>query len=280
LILISGLTVAGLVAFFRSQAITLRLVDYLDDQQQETRPLKLVDAGKWRALEPGLDVRTAIFRRQGRWLSSFRLIALRVDPARLRLHVVEVPAEELPEASIETVAARSGALALLNASYFEPEMKVMGLLIADGQQLSPLRKEGSIHHGVFLLRDGQAFLLHRTSVDLEGVTEAFQAGPWLVTDGQPEARFRNADLVSRRSAIGVDRSGRVLLAATDAVLGGLSLPELAAFFAASEPKGLAAWRAINCDGGTSTQLLLEHKKRSLRIRSTVHVPVYIGVYPP
>jgi hypothetical protein len=71
-----------------------------------------------------------------------------------------------------------------------------------------------------------------------------------------------------------------LLAATDAVLGGLSLPELAAFFAASEPKGLAAWRAINCDGGTSTQLLLEHKKRSLRIRSTVHVPVYIGVYPP
>jgi hypothetical protein len=253
------------------------LLRYVDDRQRETRALKLADAGRWRTLQDGLEARRLTFKRRGSLLSGFRLFALRVDPAKLKLRMVYLPPERLAEVDLEAVAAQTDAIALLNANYFEPDAKVMGLLIADGQTVSPLRREGELHHAVFFIRDGRAALEPRAG-DFAPASQAFQAGPWLVMDGKAQGRFRNADVVSRRSAVGVDRQGRVTLAATDAVLGGLSLLELADALAAPEKKGLQLWRAMNCDGGSSTQMLLRRPKESFTIRATSPAPAYLGVF--
>jgi len=252
---------------------------YVESQRRESRPLVVVRGGEWRGVADGLELRKLRARRKGDWFSGFNVMALRVDPARVSLRVLKMGSQSLPVMDMVTLAEQTGALGLMNASYFEPDMKVMGLLINDGEPLSPLRKGGSIHHGVFLLRGARPFLLHRTDAELAGVDQAFQAGPWLVTDGKAHGSFRNAGVVTRRSALGLDRNDRVMLVATDVWLGGLSLPELAQLMAAPEPDGFGAWRAINCDGGTSTQMLLRHTRRNFTIRSSVHVPVYIGVFP-
>lgn len=251
---------------------------YVEQRRLEVRSLVLVRDGHWRELEDGLELRTLRLRRKGDWFSGFDVVALRVDPSRMDLRVLNFNSESLPVMDMVTLAERTGAVALLNASYFESDFKPMGLVIQDGRQLSPLRKGGRIHHGVFLLRGTDAFFLHRTNVDLGNVDQAFQAGPWLVTDGKAHRSFRNANVVTRRSALGVDKKGCVVMAATDVWLGGLSLPELAELFAAPEPDGLGVWRAINCDGGSSTQMLLRHPRKNFTIRTSIHVPVYLGVF--
>lgn len=258
-----------------------RVMSYLEERKNETRPLVRKRAGVWTNLQPGLELRRVKFNRKDRLLSSFNLIALRVDPEKLRLRMIHAPAKDQPQTDIETLAQSTGALALVNASYFEPDFKVMGLLVCDGEKLSPIRKEGNIHHGVFYLRESRAFLVHRSNFNGQQVEQAFQAGPWLVSDGEAQSRFRNANVVTRRTAVGVDKKGRVILAATDALLGGISLPELADYLARPESEGgFELWRAINCDGGTSTQMLLRHPRESLTIRSTVRVPAYLGVFAP
>ncbi len=282
LIVLLVLTLIGAAAWYFElpRRMTDQAYSYLESRKMEAAPLRYVSHGAWLELQPGIELRELEFARKGRWLSTFNLVVLRVDPKRVWLRMVAVSPEELPTSDIETLARRTNALALLNTNYFEPDSKVMGLVIAEGKTIYPLRKEGSIHHGVWFLKNGEAFVVHRTVFDGRGVNEAFQAGPWLVTDGEPETRFRNAPLVARRSAVGVDRKGRVLLMATDALLGGLSLPELAAVLGTAETKGgLGLWRAINCDGGTSTQMVIRHSRASVVIRSTVRVPVCLGVYP-
>lgn len=278
------LLLAAVVLFFALQIhrrIPDLLFQYVDERQHDSRPLKLTDAGEWETLEEGLELREISFRRAGRILSGFKLIALRIDPQHLNLRMIHIPADKLAAVDMETLAGQTGALALMNTSYFEPEYKVMGLLIVNGEQLSPLRKGGSLHHGVWLLREKHAFLLHRTNIDLQGVEQAFQAGPWLVTDGEIQHRASKTALVTRRSAIAVDKRGRVLMMATDTLLGGFSLAELSQWLARPEDEGgLDAWRAINCDGGTSTQLLLNHPREHRVIRSNTHVPVYLGVFRP
>ncbi len=278
-LLVIFLSVVASIELGVRQRVTDRVYAYLESRKQEAAPLVFAGRGEWRELQPGLDLRELTFRRKGRWWSGFSLELLRVDPQRWALRMVVVPPDDLPAIDLDALAVQTGAVALLNANYFEPDFKVMGLVIEDSKLIFPLRKEGNIHHGVWYLKGGESFLVHRTNFIAEGVEQAFQAGPWLVTDGEAETHFRNAPLVARRSAVAVDRKGRVLLIASDALLGGLSLPELAALLAMPESKGgVEVWRAINCDGGTSTQMLLRHPQASVRIRSTIHVPVYLGVF--
>ena len=255
--------------------------DYVEKRKHEKEPLIVSDAGRWQTLQEGLEWRQVTFHRQGRLLSIFNLMAIRADAARMELRMLQVPPAALPDIDMERLAEMKNGLCLMNANYFEPDFKVMGLLIVDGQTLSPLRKKGSIHHAVWLRRGVDVYLEHRANVNLAGVDQAFQAGPWLVTDGEAQTHFRHSDLVTRRSALGVDKKSRTVLLATDAVVGGMSLKELAEILARPESHGgFGLWRAINCDGGTSTQMILRHAKANFVIHSTVHVPVYIGVFPP
>ncbi len=273
-----ALAMAAALALTRSQWLVKVATQYVEERRQDERPLLVAKLGDWKLLQAGLEYRKVRLRREGGWFTGFNLIALRVDPALVNLRMIQIPSRLLPAQDMVTIAEHTGALALMNASYFESDMKVMGLLIVDGEQRAPLRRGGSVHHGAFLLRGKKAYLQHRTNVSLEGVDQAFQAGPWLVTDGLARENFRNVHIITRRSAFGVDAKGRVVLAATDAFLGGLALPEMANLLAAKEPEGFGLWRAINCDGGSSTQLLLRHPRKNVTIRSSVHVPVYIAAF--
>jgi uncharacterized protein YigE (DUF2233 family) len=83
--------------------------------------------------------------------------------------------------------------------------------------------------------------------------------------------------LARRSLIGIDKDGRVIIAVTDAVIGGLSFAEVQELF--SNPK----WRLetpdlLNLDGGGSAQLYLKAGKFEEWVPGTAEVPVAIGFF--
>jgi exopolysaccharide biosynthesis protein len=77
--------------------------------------------------------------------------------------------------------------------------------------------------------------------------------------------------------IGLDKEGRILIGVTDAVLGGLSFPELQALFTGSNRR-LDATDLLNLDGGGSAQLYVKAGKFEEWLSGTSEVPVAIGFF--
>ncbi len=136
------------------------------------------------------------------------------------------------------------ARVVVNGGYFDGNGHPMGLRVGKNTDKSKLRRAD---WGVFWVKDGVAHLSHTRDFDSSvQPDEAIQCGPRLVVNGTP------TDLKpqwARRTGVGIDRRGRVVLAVSD---GELSLDEWAKLWAS--PSGLDCTQALNMDGGPSTQL--------------------------
>ena len=128
-------------------------------------------------------------------------------------------------------------------------------------------------HGIFTIADSVPGLQHARSYKKPARLDfAVECGPRLVVDGSP-LTFKPG--VHRRTVIGHDRQGRVLLLVTAGVIG---LADLAAFLARPEAQGgLGAIAALNLDGGSSTMLDLDHSAASVTVPAPVRVPIGLGV---
>lgn len=225
----------------------------------------------WTALASGLH-----------WASTWALVGpdklrvpvylLRLQPQRFRLAVVRAADHGRTLWDAEGFRTAAGALAAMNAGYFDPQWRPLGLLVSDGNQLSRLRR---VDHGVFSIAGGRVALDHarqfQPPADLEF---AIECGPRLVVDGAP-LHFKPG--TDRRVALGKTASGDVVLAASDGVL---SLAEWAGLLAAPESAGGAGLvDALNLDGGSSAMLSVADGAFHFDLRSAVQVPVGIVVFP-
>lgn len=221
-------------------------------------------ADGWEELSPGLELHRALATG-----SLFgQLTALRVDPQRYRLRAHYQPGAALTLEGWR--AALPDAVAFINANFFDSELLINGLLIADGvAHGQPWLTRG----GTLLLRDGTLQL--RPNQERPWLTgqlqQAVQGFPMLVHDG---ARvYRRNGPPARRSAVALDRSGRVLLLATP--LPGLSLAALAEWLARSD---LEIVSALNLDGGGSTMFHVSAAD-AVSIASLDAVPALLAVWP-
>jgi exopolysaccharide biosynthesis protein len=93
----------------------------------------------------------------------------------------------------------------------------------------------------------------------------------LVLNGQPA--YQNADFdAARRTVIGVDEDGRILLIL--AAWGSFTLAELSTYLASAD---FELVNALNLDGGTSTGLILTQPAES--IPGFVMIPSVITISP-
>lgn len=192
---------------------------------------------------------------------------VRCDPAR---HVVRALVFDPPGRVAPPVAKETGALALVNASYFDASGRPLGLLVSDGKLLSPRNARG---WALAAIAHGELFLRTATSEPPDGTEQAVQAGPLLVVGGRP--RENGSTKASRRAFVGRDASGRIVLGATD---GPVTLQGLAQRLAAPESEGGAGLvDALNLDGGSSTQLFVRGEEPPLQVMG-VGVPVFLGVF--
>lgn len=219
----------------------------------------------WRKVAPGIELRS--FAGAGSY-GATKILAVRVDPAKVRIRVVKIkPKGETLGARAEEVCPAKGAA--INGSFFaeEPFMQPMGLLICDGKKIQRRFPVGE--WGTFLVMAKQADIIKSANKLPAGVKQAVEGKPRLVIDGKiPGFKPQSA---ARRSAVGLDAKGRVVLAATDGLL-------TLAQWAGVLKNNLKCIKALNLDGGPSTQMCVKGKVPQT-ITGGWPVPVFITVAP-
>lgn len=205
---------------------------------------------------------------------------LRCDPKLVRFSLL-LASDRQGKAKVsraEEMASRFGQVAVINCSYFDEADRVLGYHERLGNVLEPSRAEGGVFGGFFFWDGTRAGLKSRDEPLPKGVPVLFQAGPRLVWDGAAIPGLEKTDRAAR-SGVAIDRQGRVILFALP-VTSQVTLAELPALLSAPvESGGVGAWRALNFDGGSSTQFVLRGKKRPMTLPGLAPVPAFLGVSP-
>jgi uncharacterized protein YigE (DUF2233 family) len=195
---------------------------------------------------------------------------VRIDPARARLRVAYAPDKPLP---LRMWFAAHKPLAIINGGFFHEDYQTAALLISDGAA-SGASYEG--FGGMLAIAPGGEVsiqpLRDQPYDPGEELAQAMQSFPMLVFPGGEAAQPDDNGERARRSALAIDRSGRLLLIASPA--SGFSLRGLAEWLSQSD---LDIDRALNLDGGSSTGLFVRDGDLSEEIDSFGPLPSVLMV---
>ncbi len=241
-----------------SQPVEQQNIDSDTQQQSE-----------WEQLAPGLERR---FYRPGSDYGLTSFVALRVDPNNFYFRAHYSPGN--PFSITQWRNQLQGAAGFVNANFFDAQGHVVGLLISDSVSYSA---SFSGFGGMFQVApDG--FTRVRSLVyepyQSEALQQAAQAFPMLIVNGEPNYERTEGDRASRRTIIGQDSSGRIILLVTNGLFG-IRLADLSTYLGSTD---LDLRAALNLDGGGSTLMSLEYGD-SMTVPSFDAVPAVIAFYP-
>ena len=203
---------------------------------------------------------------------AFPIVIVRLDPSKVRLRVAYAP--ERPRA-LHTWFDEARPLLAVNGGFFAEDYHSTALVISDGAVSGP-SYEG---FGGMLTVAPDGGIALRALRDQpydpdESLAQAMQSFPMLVFPGGEVAPIDDDGKRARRTAVALDRAGRLMLIASptsDFTL-----------------RGFADWlgdgdldidRALNLDGGSSTGLFLRSGALSEQIDSLVPLPLVLLVEP-
>ncbi len=225
----------------------------------------VVVGSEWEVLAAGLERR--IYVPDGGLFSQ--IVVLRIDPALYAFRVHYRPGQPLNLSQWQ--AEIPSAMAFVNANFFAANHEIQGLLIADGIVYGQAYQNRG---GTFAVQGGVPIIRSNSAVPYAGEAfeQAVQAFPMLMADGLQSYTSNAPDRITRRTAIGQDAQGRILLMATPLL--GLTLLELSTFLANSD---MGLMNAFNLDGGGSTMMAIVPAAYALF--SLDSVPAVLAVYP-
>ncbi len=228
-------------------------------------------SASWQRVDEGFEFQTLQLERPA-YDSVVRLQVLRVDPRKFQVRVIDSRAFGTDRLAIKVLAQKTGALAAINGGFFTPDWKPLGLLIADGFELNPLRRTD---WGIFIIQNGQPRIIHTNEYkNEEGISQALQVGPRLVVGGQ-EVRLKKQ--AARRSAIGITYTHQIVFLNTDHTEA--YAHDLAKIFRLPESAGgLECRDALSLDGGPSAQMYVDYKFLKLQIPGRWGIPNGIGIF--
>jgi len=238
--------------------------------------LTVTDFGGWRTIQKGIEFRKIVLQRsEPSYPIELKLV--RFDPKAIAPRILYGRDFQLNGASSKIFAEKNGAIAAINANYFDEKGRPLAYLKTAEKEINRAVSKHALYTGVFGLRNGSPFVTHRDEFTPSQASEALQSGPLLLHRGEPVEVMRGLGRYARRAVVGIDKDGRVIVAVTDAVLGGLSFAELQELFA--NPKAqLDTPDLLSLDGGGSAQLYLRAGKFEEWVVGTTDVPVAIGFF--
>lgn len=210
-------------------------------------PAAIQDDTGWETIGTGVERRRLAVRDDARLLIE-RLLIVRLDPALVRFDVAYSPGAPRTLAAWQ---ADSGALLVVNGGFFTETYDATGLVVSDGV---PHGVSYDAFAGMFAVTEAGPevrWLGERPYDPAEPLLAALQAFPMLVRPGGVAGVVEPDASAARRTWIGQDGQGRVLVGVAPS--GGLTLAALSAWLTASD---LDLDRALNLDGGGSTGLVL------------------------
>lgn len=238
--------------------------------------LTITELGSWKVIQKGTEFRKVSLQRA----EPYHLIDLkmvRFDTRWAVPRIVRSLQYNLKGANVKTLAEKSGAMATINANYFDEKGKPLGFLKVAADEANLHISKSSLFTGIFGIKDRLPFIIHRDQFSPELADEGIQAGPLLLTKGAALAVTRGAGKQSRRSLIGVDKERRLIIAVTDSLLGGLSWVEVQEIFSSGQWQ-VQTTELLNLDGGGSAQLYVKGIQLEEHVPGTTEVPVAIGFF--
>lgn len=226
----------------------------------------------WLDIAPGVAYREEAIRPSAG--PSLMMQMVRFDPAQVSFRVHYRSADPLQLTGWQ--AQLDGALAFINASFFDEDNRALGLLVSDGQA----QGQSFVGFGGMFQVDAGGVAHVRSLVQEPYRPAAFQqvvqGFPMLVEPGGVPASTGNGfDTPARRTAIAQDKSGRIYFFSTGP--GEMSLRALQNWLLTTD---LNLDVAVNLDGGQSSLLFLRLPGRDpLRVPGLNKVPVVLAVYP-
>lgn len=203
---------------------------------------------------------------------SAKLHLLRVDPKRFEVKPILATEFKKPAMSAKQMTLQGKALAVLNANFFDPQKKPLGLVLINSKVRNPIHPT---RWWASWVTNGRTSKIQKifSPAALKGYQQGIQAGPRLVIAGHPP---RLKEESSAKSALGIDSQGRLLLMATE---GSVSIRQLAKALATPVKQGgLGLPNALNLDGGSSTQFYIKVSNFEFSLPGLVKVPVGLGVF--
>lgn len=248
------------------RTILLVFVLFTNGLAQEIPPFTVV--------APGLEYRQVVLQQPRRIL----LHQLRCDPSKVRFTIaLGSDLKGQPQSvRVQQLFDELPLVAALNSSYFGHQQEILGYAERSGSVLQSQVADGGVFSAFFYWDGARAGLKQRGESLPKGVPVLFQAGPRLVWDARPVEGLERKALAAR-SGVSLDDRGRVTLFA----LGGTSLTTLAELptllLRPYSEGGLESRRALNFDGGSSTQFMLKTKEKTALLPGIAPVPVFLGV---
>ena len=170
------------------------------------------------------------------------------------LHVID---NQRGETLSETMV-RQKCLAGVNGGYFDADFAPIGLLISDGELLTPLKRARLITGVLGASPRGVQIFRVREFSRQEKVNAAVQCGPFLV-DHYERVRGLDDSNSARRTFAATAANDRALVG----VCSEISLAELGMILATTPlVNGLKIQRALNLDGGSSSAFLVTRENGS------------------
>lgn len=238
--------------------------------------LAVTNVGLWRDLQKGVAIRTVVLERsQPNYTIELKLA--RFNSQLISARVLESGEFQLRSASAKTFAERSQAIAAINANYFDERGRPLAYLKTRVKEVNRSLSKHSLYTGIFGIGESGAFVTHRDEFEPAQASEALQSGPLLLHRGLPVAVSADLGRYARRAVIGMDKTGAIIIAVADAVLGGLGLAELQKLFVDSRWH-IDAVELLNLDGGGSAQLYVKSRNFEDWLPGTSEVPVAIGFF--
>jgi uncharacterized protein YigE (DUF2233 family) len=238
--------------------------------------LMVTDSGNWKTVQKGIEFRkVALERSEPSHTVDLKL--LRFDSQWIVPRVLYSGQFQLKGASAKTFAEKAGAVAAINANYFDEKGRPLAYLKTAEKEVNSGVSKHALYTGIFGLRNSVPFVAHRDNFQPTQVSEALQSGPLLLNNGAVVEIMNGSGRYARRSVIGVDKRGRIIVGVTDAVLAGLSFNELQEVFTSSVGQ-LDTPDLLNLDGGGSAQLYVRAGKFEEWVSGTSEVPVAIGFF--
>lgn len=219
----------------------------------------------WQMILPGLTQQTLV--PPGNLLAQMH--ALRIDPEQYRFRVHYRPGEPLYLDAWRDLLPE--AVVIVNANFFRSDHRIEGLLVSDGVSHGRTYTDRG---GTFAVQNGVVRVFSNLVEPYSGqiYEQAVQAFPMLVLDGDQAYQRSRDRRPSRRTVIGQDREGQVILLATPLL--GMGLYDLSRYLSQADLNLIAAF---NLDGGGSTMLHVTDS--SAGVQSFDPVPAVLAVYP-
>lgn len=225
------------------------------------------DDAAWKQVDRAMDLRTM---RLSADAASGYVTVVRFDPNAYR---VSVKYDVANAGSLKEWFVALKPLVMINGGYFDEQGRATALVIFDGIR----RGESYTGFGgmVVINEQGQFELrsLRQQPFDPnENIQQAMQSAPMLIQPGGQVSELEPDQDRSRRTVIGRDTQGRILLLVSD--VPSFTLPELAKALKNSD---LDLDAALNLDGGRSTGLFLKTDAASVSIDSYEKLPLVLSV---